>query len=189
VAAAGCWPAATPANTPLVVDLDAVAKAMGRDAEIAQKIEQATESLNAQLIQAAQEMEKQLQKQKAEMGATPSASEREKYRQAELRVQQHIRNNKAIAEQARQAVRDRQILVFRMEVKPIAAKIAQKRNAKLVTVATHEVVWFDPSADITAEVIAEMRAYAATASVAPAKAPPPAQTNAPDSTNETTDAK
>lgn len=162
----GCNPrqSVPPAGPSLVVDLEAVAKAMGRDAEIAQRVEQATENLNTQLIQAAQEMDKQLQKQKAELGDSPTPTDREKYRQAELRVQQQIRTNKAIAEQARQSVRNEQILLFRKEVKPIAARIAQKRKATVVTIANQDVVWFDPSADLTAEIIAEMRAQVSSGS-------------------------
>ena len=165
-----------------MVDLEAVAKAMGRDAEIAQKVEQATENLNSQLIQAAQEMDKQLQKQKADLGDSPAPADREKYRQTELRVQQQIRNNKAIAEQARQAVRNEQILLFRKEVKPIAARIAQKRKATVVTIANQDVVWFDPSADLTAEVIAEMRAQASSTSEIP-KPPSRSEANLQEKTN------
>jgi len=171
-----------PAGPSLVVDLEAVAKAMGRDAEIAQKVEQATENLNSQLIQAAQEMDKQLQKQKADLGDSPAPADREKYRQTELRVQQQIRNNKAIAEQARQAVRNEQILLFRKEVKPIAARIAQKRKATVVTIANQDVVWFDPSADLTAEVIAEMRAQASSTSEIP-KPPSRSEANLQEKTN------
>jgi Skp family chaperone for outer membrane proteins len=178
---------ALPPSPSLVVDLDAVAKAMGRDAEIARKVEQATESLNMQLVQAAQEMDKQLQKQKADLGASPSPTDREKYRQAELRVQQQILNNRAIAEQARQTVRNEQILLFRKEVRPIAARMAQRRNATVVTIANQDVVWFDPSADLTAEVIAEMRAQAS--SVSMSKALPHAEANFQEKTNAAEEAK
>ena len=42
-----------PAPRSVVMDLDAVAKAMGRDVAIAAKVEAATQQLNTQLLQAA----------------------------------------------------------------------------------------------------------------------------------------
>jgi Skp family chaperone for outer membrane proteins len=147
----------------MVVDLEAVAKATGRDVLIANKVEAATQDLNAQLIQAAQEMEKELKKQQAESGSSPTEEQRAKLRQTAQRIQQNIQNNKEIAEQARQRVRNEHILLFRREVKPIAARIAARHRAAVVLIADQDVVWFAPSADITAEMIAELRTTAAIA--------------------------
>lgn len=179
VLAAGCRPPqpAPSAGAAVVVDLDVVAKALGRDAETAKLVEQATGSLNAQLVQAAQEMERQLQQQKGDLGSAPSPEAREKYRQAELRAQQNIRNNKAIAEQARQAVKDEQIFKFRAEVKPVAGRLARDRGAKLVLIANQNVIWFDSAADITADTIAAMRASLTSPLAAPEPALAPAATN------------
>ena len=154
----------TSADRAVVVDLEAVAKAMGRDVLIANRVEAATQDLNAQLIQAAQEMEKELKKQQAEAGSSPTEEQRAKLRLTALRIQQNIQSNKEIAEQARQRVRNEQILVFRKEVRPIAARLAARHHAALVLIAGQDVVWFAPSVDITAEVIAEMRSATATAS-------------------------
>ena len=113
----------------VVMDLDAVAKAMGRDAAIAAKVEAATKQLNTQLLQAAHEMEEELKKIQAQIGSAPSPEQLAKLRQARQQVQQNIQNNKLLAENARNRVRGEQILLLRDEVRPIAARIAKSRHA------------------------------------------------------------
>ena len=171
-------PSSGTARGAVVVDLDVVAKALGRDAEITRKVEQAPENLNAQLIQAAQEMEKQLQQQKTDLGDTPSPEAREEFRQTELRAAQNIRNNKVRGEQTRQSVRDEQIPKFRGEVKPIAGRVAKDRGAQVVLIANQTVVWFEPVADITADIIAAMRASLTSPLAPPESAVVPSTTNA-----------
>jgi Skp family chaperone for outer membrane proteins len=170
-------PAAT-GTTAVVVDLDAVARAVGWDLLIDKRVEQATQALNAKLIGAAESMEKELKKQQAEFGASATDEQRAKLKQTAQKIQENIQSNKEIAGQARQRVRLEQIQLFRNEVKTIAARLAAKQQASLVIVAGQEVLWFTPSADITAAVIAEMRNAAALPPAAEAGKPPTAsQTN------------
>ena len=152
----GCQPAQRSA----VMDLDAVAKAMGRDVTIARKVEAATQQLNTQLVQAAREMEEELKKIQAQIGSAPNPEQLAQLRRARAQVQQNIQNNKLVAENARTRVRGEQILLLRKEVGPIAAQIAKTRHAEVVLLASDQVMWFAPSADITSEVIAKMRAQA-----------------------------
>lgn len=163
VVVTGCTPApgkpsAEASARAVVVDLDVVAKALGWDVVVAKRVELATENFNAQLVQAAQGMDRQLQEQKALLGDKPSSELLERYQLAEQRVQQNLRNNKALAEQAQQSVKDREVLSFRREVKPIAGRVARNRGAGVVLIANQNVLWFEPTVDITGEVIAEMRA-------------------------------
>ena len=58
----GCNRSASSSNSTVVVDLDAVARAMGRDLLIDRKVEQATQALNAKLLAAADNMEKEYKK-------------------------------------------------------------------------------------------------------------------------------
>src|SRR5207244_1770169 len=62
-----CNRADTGGTTAVVVDLDAVARAMGRDRVIDRRVEQATQALNAKLLEAAASMEKELKKQQADI--------------------------------------------------------------------------------------------------------------------------
>ena len=162
----------------VVVDLDAVARAMGRDTLIDKRVEQATQTLNAKLIEAAANMEKEFKKQQTEFGTSPTDEQRGKLKQTAQKIQENIQNNKENATQARQRVRLEQIQIFRNEVKAIASRLAAKRQASLVMVANQDVLWFTPSSDITAAVIAEMRSPAAAAAAETGSAPALARTNA-----------
>jgi len=141
----------------LLVDLDAVARAMGWDQRIQLAVEQATEDLNGQLLKAAQEMDADLKKQQAELGGNPTPDQQARLRQLKLLVDQKIQSNKVIAQNARDRVRNEQILLFRNEVKPISGRVAKKHGAEVVLRTNDEVIWYDAAVDITGEIISEMR--------------------------------
>ena len=172
-----------PAPRSVVMDLDAVAKAMGRDVAIAARVEAATQQLNTQLLQAARDMEEELTKLQTQIGSSTNPDQLDQLRQARLRVQQNIQNNKLVAENARNRVRSEQILILRNEVRPIAAQIAKSRQAEVVLLSSQDVMWFAPSADITSEVIADMRARAGTPAAPVAPLPPGQETKAVPATN------
>jgi Skp family chaperone for outer membrane proteins len=131
-----------------------------RDLVIDRKVEQATQALNARLIAAADTMEKEYKKQQAATGSSPTDEQRTKLKQMAQKIQETIQNNKEVASQARQRFRLEQIQLFRNDVKAVASKLAGKQRATMVLVASQEVLWFTPTADITASVIAEMRSRA-----------------------------
>jgi Skp family chaperone for outer membrane proteins len=155
-----CNRPASSSNSAVVVDLDAVARAMGRDLLIDRKVEQATQALNAKLLAAADSMEKEYKKQQAAAGNSPTDEQRAKLKQLTQKIQETIQNNKEVAAQARQRFRLEQIQLLRNDVKAVASRIAEKQHATMVFVAGQEVLWFTSSADITAAVIAEMRTQA-----------------------------
>lgn len=178
VACAACQPPSSRVSTvkpatgnAMVVDLDAVAKAMGWDLLIAQKVEAATASLNAQLLLAAESLEKEFKKLQADVGPSPTKEQLLQLQQVKLKVQQTIQSNKLVAEQARESIRTQQILLYRKEIKPVAARLAQNQQAQVVLIANQDVVWFDPATDITGKVIDEIRAKASTIPSEPAVAP------------------
>src|SRR5437016_1224144 len=72
----------------LVIDLDSVARAMGRDVLIDRKVEQATQALNAKLIEAAQSMDRDLKKQQAELGPSATEEQRAKVKQTAQKIQE-----------------------------------------------------------------------------------------------------
>src|SRR2546425_343304 len=144
----------------VVLDLDAIARALGRDVAIQQQVEAATRSLNTQLLQAAQEMQKQLDDEKAKLGSKPTDEEHGRLRQLQARANESIRNNKLLAQLRQQEVRKELIQRFRSELKPIAEALAKRWGASAVLVATDELLWFSEADDITDEVIAELRARA-----------------------------
>lgn len=166
--AAGC----RPAQRAVVVDLDAVAKASGRDVIITRSIETATHQLNSQLVQAAKDMEEEIKQLQAKLGTSPTPQQQAELQRARTQAQQNVQNNKLVAESARNRVRAEQILLFRSEVKPIAAELARQRGAELVLIANEHVVWHAPTADITGDVITRLRAQPLLPEEKPAPAAP-----------------
>jgi Skp family chaperone for outer membrane proteins len=148
------------------LDLDAVAKATGRDVLIARAVEAATQQLNAQLVQAARDMDDEIKQLQSKFGTSPTPQQQAELQRARARAQQNIQNNKLVAESARNRVRAEQILLFRNEVRPIAAEVARQHNAEMVIIPNDNVVWHANTIDITGEVITQWRARPPTATPA-----------------------
>jgi Skp family chaperone for outer membrane proteins len=170
-----------PTGRSVVLDLDAVAKATGRDVLIGRAVESATQQLNAQLVQAARDMDEEIKQLQAKIGTSPTPQQQAELQRARARAQQNIQNNKLVAETARNRVRAEQIVLFRNEVRPIAAEIARQHNAEIVIIPNDNVVWHSTSVDITGEVITQWRARPTPATPA---APPQDETSTSSRTNE-----
>lgn len=158
---AGCQPQA-PEHGPdtLVVDFAAVAKALGRDASIQQKLEQAATQLNTQLLQITTELTEQYEAEKARRGEAETLSEEDSVFLTNLagEVEQRIQGSQQEARQKAAAYRASLIAQLREEVQREAARIARERDASSVMLSAPDLLWFDPEADITDEVIAQLRA-------------------------------
>ena len=156
-------PAASPAPASAqpraaVVDLDAVAKAIGADTVIASRIKEAVEQLNEQLINAAMQMEEQLKEEQTKLAADAPQEERVRLARMVQAARQQVQSNKAVAQMRAQQVRAQLIVSFRQQIRPHAANVARANNANLVLLPSDTVLWFDASVDITDELIAELRA-------------------------------
>ena len=145
-------------NTVAVIDLTAVTKATGVDEVLIGKMEQATAELNAQLSEAAAVLEKQLQEKKGKLGKSASKEQQQEVQQFAVNASQKLQQNKAMAQQKAQQYKVGLLMEWRQQIQPVVKAIADKHNAKVVLVASPSLMMFDDSVDITAEVIAELRA-------------------------------
>ncbi|MEX2670505.1 MAG: OmpH family outer membrane protein [Phycisphaeraceae bacterium] len=146
------------ATTAAVVDLDAVAKAIGKDTEITEQIEAAVQQMNERLRTAAQEMQEQLEAEQEKLGDDPTEEQVARLRQMAAKAQQNVQNNRSAAQLRRNQVRTQLIQQFREEARPIAEKVAKASGANVVLLANDNVLWYESAADITGLVITEMRA-------------------------------
>jgi len=144
----------------LIVDLDAVAKATGRQEVMQKELEFANLRLTEQLELVASKLEETVADEKDKLGKSPSKEQQKQLESLALQAQQQLVNSKNLAVQQSTEFRSDLILQFRKEVAGIAQEIAQKAGSKLVLVSNYETLWFDPAADITDEVISVMRARA-----------------------------
>jgi Skp family chaperone for outer membrane proteins len=173
VFAAGCGSLSGDGDV-AVVDLAAVAKATGQDKVMAEQLEAARRELAAQLAQIAGGLEKQLQAEQSRLGGAVAASREKEFQELTAQARQQLTETQALAQQKAQDFQIGLAASYRRAVEPVVAEIARSRGAAVVLVADGTMMWFDAAADITDEVIAELRSRPVTAPavVDPATAPP-----------------
>lgn len=158
-------------QTTAVVDLDAVAKAVGRHDSMNAELEAATQQLNQVLQQAAANIQAEYAAEKKRLGDELTDQGKARLAQLAARAQQVVARNKIVAQNARANVRATLINKFREHVRPLTERVARDRGANVVLIANQNVVWHDSAIDITGAVI---DAY---------KANPPAIAETPTTTN------
>lgn len=142
-------------NNVLVLDLPAVAKATNRDEQIEKQIGQADMQLQAQLAKIKDEIEKNLKVAIGELKVKKEKKEATKL--LEMEANQKMQSTVNEARQKIRLLQSELFSQFRKEIQPIVGKIAESRNASMVKIVDPSVIWFSDSADITDEVIAEIR--------------------------------
>lgn len=161
----------------LVLDLDAIASATGKAEVIKQQIEQANLELNTQLNSISQQLSEQLEAEKKRIGKKPTKQDEEKLQLMTAQANQKMQQARNIASQKSQQYRASLIQQLRQQVAPIAEEIARNKQANIVMITNNATLWYNPDADITADVIAELRARpAVTENTAEGKTEAPADT-------------
>jgi len=163
LASAGCDKNATQSNAALVVDLQTVARALGRDEVMTQKLEQARQLLGDQLLQISANLEKQLKEKETQLAGEAKEVKDESRQQLEQLTQQaniQLKKTQQLANQKAISYRDKLVDDFKKEVMTVAESIAHKRKAVAVYAADNNLLWYASSIDITDEVIGVMRAQA-----------------------------
>jgi Skp family chaperone for outer membrane proteins len=149
----------------VVVDLAAVAKATGQDATMQKQMDDGRQELSNQLQEVAANLEKDLNEERDKLGDSPTEAEQQSLQQKITAAQQQYSQTQAAAQQQVQQFEAGVVLQYRESLQPILREIAAAHGASVVRVTDPSLLWFDPKVDITAEVIAEVRARSSTASV------------------------
>lgn len=169
-----------------IVDLDEVARRLGRDKEMVESVQTQAGALNQRLVAAQNSAVQQLNQVKASLNEDEQITNEEAQQFVRLQRSAQLQLNQ-LQQQARTGLNQhRQQLVsqFRKDAQPIAMKAAKERGFDSVVTRNDTVVFsYDSSVDITEDVIklmsAEMPARPAAKPAAPAKAAEkPAQTAA-----------
>ncbi len=149
-----------------IIDLDAIAKATGQDVAISQQINTANQKLNAELDMISQKLNEQLAEKRKEIGETPSQKQAQELKQITLIANQRMQQAKNIALQKSQQIRAALILQLRKQIQPIAEEVGQRIGARAIFITDSSMLWYDPAADITGDVITEVRALSMTSNKA-----------------------
>lgn len=141
-----------------LIDLDVIAKELGRDEVFKQQVTSAEQQLQTQLIAIRDELQGKVNREEGALHENSSNLDKQRVQQLTLQAQQALREKQLEAQQKSNQLKAELISKFREEVKIFAQPIAQTLGFKMVKVISADVLWFDTSLDITDEVIAKMLA-------------------------------
>lgn len=173
----------------VVVDLTAVAKATGQDAIMQKQMDDGRQELTAQLQEIAQNLETELNEERDKLGDSPTEAEQQALQQKINQAQQQYSQNQTAAQQQVQQFEAGVVLQYRESLQPIVREIAMARGATVVRLADSAVLWFDANVDITADVIAAVRAQAPTEPVSSDAAEPTAPDSEPQVAEPSTESQ
>lgn len=167
----GCEPAQSRGGV-AIVDLDAVAKATGRDTAMAGQVQAFASEQETKL----QALKKELQAKVAEatkaLGENPSPADKEKLVSTITSARNELNRQVAEARQAAQELRNKLVREFAQEIQPVARRAAEQRGTTVVMVKQPGLLVVMPEADITGAVIDALQA-----DPRPVAPPLPAPTN------------
>jgi len=152
----------TEASGIAVVDLDAVARRIGRDIAMNDSLQNQEGSLNEELATVQKSYLDQIASKENEFGAQPNEEQLKTIQamkqQANLKLNQA--RQEAVAKLSTQ--RTQMIAQFREETKPVARRVAAERGLGIVVTKNDNVIFaYDAKYDITDEVVARMTASSA----------------------------
>ncbi|RPI80273.1 MAG: OmpH family outer membrane protein, partial [Planctomycetaceae bacterium] len=151
-----------------VVDLDAVAKALGRDLEMEADAEKKLGQYTTELGSLQTALNRQLQEKMAEVGESPSDDERRQLLQTQRKLDNQFRESKSMAERKLVSYKQKLIDQFREETKPAIREVASRRGLSIVIPKSPALLLtVSAEVDLTDAVVLQMQA----ASPAPAATP------------------
>jgi len=160
-----------------VIDLDAVAKAVGRADDMNQMLKIQEGALNQSLNKIGASFQEQIDKKKAEVGAEPTPEQTKEVAKLQIEAQSRLTNTKRQAQSRLSQYQQQLVAQFRDEVRPIAQQVAQQKGLSVVIPRNEGLLLsVDPGADITAEVT---KAFLAKMATQPKAAMPKASAEAP----------
>jgi Skp family chaperone for outer membrane proteins len=141
------------AGSVAVIDLDAVAQQVGRNAEMAELLKQSETALNEQLQAAQKSYQDQIHAKREEYGERPTDEQLHQLAQLQRQANLNLNQARNQAESDLRIQRTQLINRFREEVKPVARAVAAERGLSIVVTKNDTVVFtYESSVDITAAV-------------------------------------
>ncbi len=142
-----------------IVDLDEVAKRLGRDQTIVDTVKDRQEDLNKQLINIKAQLERKYAEEKEKIGDNPTEEDKAKLRAINTQLATILKQGKVQADTIFRNEQLKLLVRFREEIKPIAKEIAAEHGFGIVIPKDQNMLLAsDPAIDITEQVIAKMKA-------------------------------
>jgi Skp family chaperone for outer membrane proteins len=153
----GCDHSTHSGNGPVaVVDLDAIARKIGKDKQMLEMIEQRQVSLNDQVIAAQNSLIEQLNQKKSELGKIGDEESRQLL-QLQGQANSILATTRTQAQTNLTSFQQEVVDRFRNEIKPVAMELATQKGCRVVLSKNDSVVFaFDETVDLTDEVAAKI---------------------------------
>jgi Skp family chaperone for outer membrane proteins len=146
-----------PNGTVALIDLDAVAKRLGRDVVISEQLKAKNDTLSDTLAKERDKLQGDLNKEQEALGTTPTEEQKAEFVKLGQGLNAQLQTKLQAAREELNTQQVDLVRQFREEVKPVAQKIAAKKSMNLVIVRSDIVVLSaDATVDITDDVVADM---------------------------------
>ncbi|MCC7406938.1 MAG: OmpH family outer membrane protein [Phycisphaeraceae bacterium] len=158
---AGAQDASSGGGGVAVVDLDALAKAIGRDVALQQEAQAQAEALNKEMREQAEHLSQtytpQLQQMAQSFGPNPTPEQRQKLAAVQQQAAAEVEKLKMEVLERRNKIRSDIIAKFRAEILPAAQQVAAAQGLKVVLVKGDQILLFDTAVDITSAIAQQVR--------------------------------
>jgi Skp family chaperone for outer membrane proteins len=146
-------------GTVAVIDLDAVARQIGGDIQMANSIKQRETSLNQQLQSVQTSFQKQIGDKRDELGGEPTEEETQQFALLQRQANTNLNQIRTQAQNDLNRHRLQLVARFREEARPVARAVAAEKGLSIVVTKNDSVVFtYQSAVDITDEVAARMLA-------------------------------
>ena len=136
-----------------IIDLDEIATVIGRDKDIAERVQLFAKEQEAKLIKLRDELRINIEQEQSKLGEQPAESEQAKLNQlaqtSDIKLRQEIAKVEEIAGQLRVNL----VMEFKKEVEPVARRVADQRGMGVVMIKQNAMLYISPDSDITNDVI------------------------------------
>lgn len=136
-----------------VIDLDAVAKAMGRDKAINEQVQTYAKDQEAKLRELKSELEQQVSSAAEQLDKDASVEDKKSLNTLVLGARDQLTRELGHARQSAQQLRQQLVRDFAIEVQPMARRAADRRGLSVVLIKQAGMLVVAPEADITNDVI------------------------------------
>lgn len=152
-----------------VIDLDVIAKSVGRDHDIEEAVKARLNGMRQEIGRVAQSYQEQLEAKRKEYGDTPTDEQQNEIRRMQVLAQNNLAKLDREATLKLEQFKVEMIARFRTDVRPIAQEVASARGLSVVIPKNENLLLsVDPGVDITADVLKAVQSRSNKTAAAPA---------------------
>ncbi len=140
-----------------VIDLDAVASQLGRDADITKQLKAKQDELNGKIVQAKNIFVNQIKTKQKEFGAEPTLEQKQQLQAMEVQANMTLKQAQSQAVQILQTHRSKLIRAFRDQVTPYAKQVAAQKGMTTIVPKSEMIMSVESSAEISTQVAELMK--------------------------------